>query len=91
MFQICSRPPKSAAELAKACVGCRVARPVPAKADTTACPPPTHSGGVYAEKRCALKPKKLDHAVVLVGFGTREGEDYWIVRNSWSKVRTARV
>ena len=50
-------------------------------------PPPTHthacSGGVYSEPRCALKPKKLDHAVVLVGWGTRKNEDYWIVRNSW--------
>ncbi|KAI8474230.1 MAG: cysteine proteinase [Monoraphidium minutum] len=45
-----------------------------------------YSDGIYRETRCALKPKKLDHAVVLVGYGTTEGgEDYWIVRNSWSK------
>lgn len=26
----------------------------------------------------------VDHAIVLEGYGTDSGKDYWLVRNSWS-------
>ena len=40
-----------------------------------------YSSGIYDEKRCSSYA--LDHAVGLVGFGSENGKNYWIVRNSW--------
>ncbi|KAJ0032224.1 hypothetical protein NQD34_002305 [Periophthalmus magnuspinnatus] len=40
-----------------------------------------YSSGIYDEPSC--NPSNLSHAVVLVGYGSEEGEDYWIIKNSW--------
>ena len=43
-----------------------------------------YSSGVYYEPKCGNTANDLDHAVLAVGFGTLDGEDFWIVKNSWS-------
>ncbi|RZC35371.1 cathepsin L [Asbolus verrucosus] len=43
-----------------------------------------YSNGVYYEPKCGNKPDQLDHAVLAVGYGTINGENYWLIKNSWS-------
>lgn len=42
-----------------------------------------YQSGVYYNTNCSTS--KLTHAVIVVGFGQENGEDYWLVRNSYSK------
>ncbi|CAO1330996.1 unnamed protein product [Diamesa serratosioi] len=37
--------------------------------------------GVYYEPKC--NPNKLNHAALVVGYGSEGGYDYWLVKNSW--------
>jgi len=41
-----------------------------------------YEGGVLRSRRCGAY---VDHAVLIVGFGSRKGRQYWKVKNSWGR------
>ena len=48
-----------------------------------------YKDGVLIDDTCGNSPDKLDHGVLLVGYGSEnktsdgQAQDYWIVKNSW--------
>jgi len=41
-----------------------------------------YSDGIFDSAECGTS---LDHAVAAVGYGSENGKEYYIVRNSWSE------
>ncbi|KAK7491587.1 hypothetical protein BaRGS_00017226 [Batillaria attramentaria] len=71
-----SRGSEKALKLAVASQG-----PVSVGIDASASSFMQYEGGVYYEPSCV--PYFLSHAVLVVGYGTKGEDQYWLVKNSW--------
>jgi len=40
----------------------------------------TYTSGIFDSTACGTR---LDHATLVVGWGSEGGQDYWIMKNSW--------
>ncbi|CAL1272232.1 unnamed protein product [Larinioides sclopetarius] len=44
-----------------------------------------YESGIYNPHECDGKVENLSHGVLIVGYGSEGGKDYWIVKNSWGE------
>jgi len=66
-------------DLAYAVLGCPVSVAIDASQDSFQ----DYDGGIYYEPACNSDLNDLDHGVLVVGYGSEDDDDYWIVKNSW--------
>ncbi|XP_073962968.1 digestive cysteine proteinase 3-like [Choristoneura fumiferana] len=50
-----------------------------AKADTLM----FYSSGVYYDAECSSDTESINHSVLAVGYGVLDGQNYWLIKNSW--------
>ncbi|KAL9346523.1 hypothetical protein Peur_061376 [Populus x canadensis] len=59
-----------------------VQQPISVGMDGSALDFQLYTGGIY-DGDCSGDPNDIDHAILIVGYGSENDEDYWIVKNSW--------
>ena len=47
-----------------------------------------HTLGIYSDSLCSNDPFELNHGVLAVGYGTENGQDYWIIKNRYLNLET---
>nr|ACH48003.1 cathepsin [Latrunculia oparinae] len=40
-----------------------------------------YASGIYSEPSCSRT--KLTHTLIIIGYGSKSGHDYWLLKNSW--------
>jgi len=60
-----------------------IAKNGPVTAAINAAPLQYYVGGIINLNAAYCDQAVLNHAVLIVGYGTQNGYDYWIVKNSW--------
>ncbi|XP_065219667.1 procathepsin L-like [Planococcus citri] len=43
-----------------------------------------YSTGIFSSTLCKKTPPDMNHAMVIVGYGSENGMDYWLVKNQWT-------
>lgn len=44
-----------------------------------------YKSGIFTSKTCNLEGGQINHAVLVIGYGSENSVSYWLVRNSWSE------